>query len=335
MGSPCDPRRRLHGRDPRERLRRRRAAARESRRCARDRRSGRRRSPTRSARPSSTDLETLSSPIRRSTPSTSACRRPCTARPPSERSPPESTCCSRSRWRSPSRTPRRSSRRRSSGRTFMVGLVLRFFAEYVEIERRVASARSAPCGLSARTGSRSPPTGRTGSAIRSRPGGTPVDLMVHDFDQLNLLLGEPRSVYAARPHRPERVTSSRSSSTSAAPGSRREHADAALLPFSAGIRVLGEQGVPSTVSGRARGGRRQHRLGRPELPAAAPERTASRRRSPSERTDPWGAEIAYFVDCVEAGAPVERGTGEQALVALRVSLAANRSLASGRLEAVW
>ena len=50
--------------------------------------------------------------------------------------------------------------------------------------------------------------------------------------------------------------------------------------------------------------------------------------------DPWGPEIEEFVSCIEQGRQPENGTGEQARLALRVSLAANRSLASGQPEAV-
>jgi predicted dehydrogenase len=50
--------------------------------------------------------------------------------------------------------------------------------------------------------------------------------------------------------------------------------------------------------------------------------------------DPWGPEIEEFVSCVEQGKQPENGTGEQARLALRVSLAANRSLRSGRAEEV-
>ena len=58
------------------------------------------------------------------------------------------------------------------------------------------------------------------------------------------------------------------------------------------------------------------------------------RIEPVEAADPWGPEIAYFVSCLEQGRPPEQGTGAQARDALRVSLAANRSLASGRREPV-
>ena len=53
-----------------------------------------------------------------------------------------------------------------------------------------------------------------------------------------------------------------------------------------------------------------------------------------EAADPWGPEIAYFVSCLEHHRPPEQGTGAQAREALLVSLAANRSIASGRPEPV-
>ena len=55
---------------------------------------------------------------------------------------------------------------------------------------------------------------------------------------------------------------------------------------------------------------------------------------PVEPADPWGPEIAYFVECVEQGRAPEQGTGAQARAALAVSLAAARSLESGRPEDV-
>jgi predicted dehydrogenase len=53
-----------------------------------------------------------------------------------------------------------------------------------------------------------------------------------------------------------------------------------------------------------------------------------------ESVDPWGPEIAYFVECVEQARKPEHGTGEQAKKALLVALAANRSVETGRPEPV-
>ena len=104
------------------------------------------------------------------------------------------------------------------GRTFMVGLVLRFWPEYVELQRRVSSGElGRPLSLAA---SRlSPPADWADwFADAAQSGGTSVDLMVHDFDQANWLLGEPRTVFGAAGRRPapaSRTTSSRSSTTTA------------------------------------------------------------------------------------------------------------------------
>jgi predicted dehydrogenase len=164
--------------------------------------------------------------------------------------------------------------------------------------------------------------------------------MVHDFDQANWLLGEPRAVYARG---------------STSPGARSpDHVVAivdydgaqavvegsmcmpASFPFSSLIRVNAEGGAaeyafraaPAEGGGNigeidpsARGLKLFPRGGEPDVVLMDP-------------VDPWGPEIDEFVSCVESGRQPENGTGAQALLALRVSLAANRSLASGVPETI-
>jgi predicted dehydrogenase len=50
--------------------------------------------------------------------------------------------------------------------------------------------------------------------------------------------------------------------------------------------------------------------------------------------DPWALQAAAFADCVERGTQPEHGTVSQARDALRVALAVQRSLGSGRPEPV-
>ena len=131
--------------------------------CARSSR-GRASRPSVSARRSTDRLGGGARRAPASTRSTSACRRRCTARSPSARSRPASTCCWRSRSRSRSRTPTRSGRPpRRATRLLMVGHVLRFLPEIVELRRvrRDRRARAAAGGDRAR-GSRRRPTGTTG-----------------------------------------------------------------------------------------------------------------------------------------------------------------------------
>jgi UDP-N-acetylglucosamine 3-dehydrogenase len=109
----------------------------------------------------------------------------------------------------------------------------------------------------------------------------------------------------------------------------------ASYPFSSSIRVDCERGAAEyafTAAPAEGGGNIGEAQGPPGLhlyPADGEPVTV-----PVESADPWGPEISYFVQCLEEGRDPEQGTGEQAREALRVSLAANRSIASGRTESV-
>jgi predicted dehydrogenase len=221
----------------------------------------------------------------------------------------------------------------ASGRLFMVGLVLRFWPEYVELQRRVASGElGRPLGVATRR--LSPPADwAEWFADRSQTGGTAVDLLVHDFDQMNWLLGTPVLVYAREPA-PGYVQAlvEYEGASGIAEGSMRMPPS---YPFSSGIRVDCERGAAEYAFSAAPaegGGNIGESLAPPGLrlyPGDGEPATV-----PVESADPWGPEIAYFVTCLERGQEPEQGTGEQAREALRVSLAANRSLVSGRPEAV-
>ena len=220
-----------------------------------------------------------------------------------------------------------------SGRLFMVGLVLRFWPEYVELQRLVASTElGQPLVVSAHR--LSPPADwNDWMKDEAQSGGVAVDLAIHDFDQLNWLLGEPRRVFA-RASRPGHLV--------ATVEYDRAHGvvEGSMLmpktyPFSSNIRVLCERGVAE--------------YGFSAAPAedggniGASDTLRGLRLYPTEgepttvdvgSADPWGPEIAYFVECVEQRREPEHGTGEQAKKALLVSLAAKRSLETGRPEPV-
>jgi predicted dehydrogenase len=221
----------------------------------------------------------------------------------------------------------------SSDRVFMVGMVLRFWPEYVELQRRVSAGELGRPVAAAAVRLSPPADWNDWMSDRSQSGGTPVDLMIHDFDQLNWLLGTPRSVHAREPATGHVVaTVDYDGAAGVVEGSMRMPRS---YPFSSNIRVLCEGGAaeyafsaaPAEDGGNigaptaARGLRLYPEGGEPQT-------------VPVEPADPWGPEIAYFVECVEQGRQPEQGTGEQARDALRVSLAAARSLESGRPEPV-
>lgn len=225
----------------------------------------------------------------------------------------------------------------ASDRLFMVGLVLRFWPEYVELQRRMeAGELGRP--LSVSTHRLSPPADwNDWMADPSQSGGVPVDLLVHDFDQMNWLLGRPQRVFARA------VGTGGAAHVLALVEYEQGEgiAEGSMLmpgsyPFSSNIRVLCERGV-AEYAFRAEPAPEGGNIGAAD-PAARGLRLypsgGEPQTVPVESADPWGPEIAYFVECVEQGRAPEQGTGEQARDALRVSLAANRSLASGRPEPI-
>jgi predicted dehydrogenase len=220
-----------------------------------------------------------------------------------------------------------------SGKMLMVGLVLRFWPEYVELRRLVERGElGRPQAVF--TQRLSPPADWADwLGDRAQSGGTPVDLMIHDFDQMNDLLGTPRSVYASEPA-PGHVHAivEYDGASGIAEGSMSMPRS---YPFSSDIRVLGERGAAeyafsaAPVEGEGNIGASSSARGLRVYPVDADMRVEA-----VESADPWGPEIDYFVACLERERPPEQGTGEQARQALQVSLAVARSLESGRLELV-
>ena len=221
-----------------------------------------------------------------------------------------------------------------SGKLFMVGLVLRFWPEYVELGRRVAAGElGRPRAVS--THRLSPPADwNDWMADRNLSGGVPVDLLVHDFDQMNRLLGTPRSVLAREPL-PGHVLASveYDGAEGVAEGSMQmPHS----YPFSSSIRVACERGAADYVF-RAAPAEDGGNIGAVD-PSARGLRLYLAGSVPEtiefESIDPWGPEIRYFVECIEEDRQPDEGTGEQARAALLVALAANRSIESRRPEPV-
>ena len=220
-----------------------------------------------------------------------------------------------------------------SGTIFMVGLVLRFWPEYVALAQLVERGElGRPRAVFAQ---RLSPPADWAEWLRDREqsGGTCLDLMIHDFDQMNALLGTPRSVYASEPQ-PGHVHAvvEYDGGSGIAEGSM---AMPRSYPFSSDIRVWGDRGVAeyafsaTPVEGEGNIGASSSARGLRVYPLEGDLRV-----EPVESADPWGPEIEYFVSRLEAGRQPEQGTGEQALLALRVSLAASRSLESGRPEQI-
>jgi predicted dehydrogenase len=213
----------------------------------------------------------------------------------------------------------------------MIAHVLRFWSEYVEIARRVA------------TGELGKP--RTGFASRRQPfpawsalfsrsdltGGAVIDMMIHDYDALNWIFGAPLGV-TARGMRNSRsggfdqiqVLIDYGDGASAL-------VDGGMMmpesyPFSSRLEVLCEEGAMEYTF-RA-GGRSVDMGGGVNELTLYPNEGDPLRLSPTQ-VDPYAAECTYFVDAISRGNIADRATPADALQALAVALAARESLEGG------
>ena len=219
----------------------------------------------------------------------------------------------------------------AGGRVLMVGHVLRFVAEIAELRRVIASGElGRPLAASATR--LSPPADWNDWMLDpARSGGTLVDLAIHDFDVLAALLGPARRVHArgvaGGTHVSVLVEHEHGEGSVAA-----SHAMPGTYPFTAGLRVLCEQGLL------------EHRFVAGAGDEVADSDVVSvltvypRDGEPREHSvpgdDPWRTEIEHFLDCVERGGGPAEGTFAQARAALATALAARRSLESGAPETV-
>ncbi len=230
--------------------------------------------------------------------------------------------------------------RDASGRRLLVGLVLRFWPEYQELHARVADGAIGDVGAVTTLRLSSPPDWNTWMIDAEHSGGAAVDLLVHDFDQVAMLLGRPLRVHAgavtAGPHdAPQHVNATVDCERGTA------IVEGGLLlppsyPFTSGIRVLGRDGVleypfsaGASDDGGNIGGVDQAANALRLHPASGPAQQLA-----VAAGDPWAGQCGYLLDRIAADQPVDQATGEDGLLSLRVALAANRSIASGNAEEV-
>ncbi len=216
----------------------------------------------------------------------------------------------------------------ASDRTFMVAHVLRFWPEYLELRRRVAAGELGQPRSALATRRQAFPAWSDLFTRADLTGGAVVDMMIHDFDALNWVLGAPAAV-TARGRRNQRsggfdqvqVLIDYQTGASAIVDGGMEMPD--TYPFGSRFEVLGDAGAAEyhfQAGGRSfEEGAGLNRL--TVYPAAAEAAII-----PVEQFDPFAAEIAYFADCIRNRVAPDRVTATDALLALQVALAARSSL---------
>ncbi len=223
----------------------------------------------------------------------------------------------------------------STDKVFVMAHVLRFWPEYVELERLVSGGDyGAP---------------RSALAFRRQPfpawselfsrsdltGGAVIDQMIHDFDTLNWIFGSPKAVTAKGLHNP-RSGGWDQIQVLVDYGDASALVDGGMMmpesyPFSSCLQVLCESGA---MEYEFRAGGRSVEMGAGVNELKLYPNEGDPQVLSVEQSDPYGNEIAYFASCVTQGVAPDRATPADARVALQVALAARESLISGGTVAV-
>jgi predicted dehydrogenase len=218
---------------------------------------------------------------------------------------------------------------KSTEKAFMIAHVVRFWPEYVEIKRIIDSgAVGKP--LSVFAARRQPfPAWSEQFTSGNVTGGAILDQMIHDYDIANWLLGTPTAVTARGVHNP-RSNAIDQSQVFIEYNDGSAMIDGGMMmpesyPFTATIEVLCERGA---LEYHFRAGGRSFEEGEPTSELMFFGNNGDPERVIVEQTDAFYNEVAYFVESVRTGTPTTRATPADALVALDVALAAQRSVDS-------
>ena len=197
--------------------------------------------------------------------------------------------------------------------TLMIAHVVRFFPGYVAV-RELAGSFGA---LQEARAARLSPTGGRPPWLEDeeRSGGILLDLAVHDFDQLLLLLGPARRVEATRLD--DGTLQARVEHESGAVGWVHAGWDAPVsTPFRTSVEVIG-------TMGQARYAFASGVEAKSELAVSA---EGAERLVEVDPGEPYVAQARAFLECVRTGMPPTDGDPAASLAAVRLALAARESL---------
>ena len=219
-----------------------------------------------------------------------------------------------------------------SGKHLMLAHVVRFWPEYEALVEMVRSGKLGEPLAAVATRLSVVPGWADWFKDPALSGGALLDLMIHDFDALNWVLGKPRSIYArgneAAPGLWNHVHAivDYGGPHAFAEGSEMMPKD---YPFSCGLKVLCTRGV-AEFSFKA-GGVSVEMGGGSQLTIHEPGRAHVAEVAAG---DAYERQIAYFVDCVQRGQPPERSGSAGARLGVKMVEAARQSLENGSVAAV-
>lgn len=220
----------------------------------------------------------------------------------------------------------------ASDRVVMVAHVLRFWPEYVELKRIIDNGElGSPRFVSAIR--RQPPPSWTDRGSNAHlTGGSLHDMLIHDFDAANWVLGTPTEIVACGPvngasggrDQAQVMVVYNGASATIDGGSMMPDS----YPFTSRFEVVCDNGA---VEYHFRAGGRSFEVGEPTNVLTIYRNEGDPEVAEVEQTDPYENECAYFVECVRNGTPATRSTPAGALAAMRISLAAQASAERGTL----
>ncbi|NPV54499.1 MAG: Gfo/Idh/MocA family oxidoreductase [Firmicutes bacterium] len=221
---------------------------------------------------------------------------------------------------------------RDAGVKFMVAHVVRFWPEYAAAKRLLDAGEIGKAIEVSATRLSTPPSWSAGGWILDprQSGGAVVDLLIHDIDYANWLLGKPVSVYA-RGLKSETggydhillTVSYAGGGVATLEGGRMMPSN---FPFTTNFRILGERGC---IDYSSRAGENIESRGNAASALAIYKHGEDVKYPHVPEIDAYLSEIGYFLDCVRNNTLPEIVTPEDALMALRVALAADQSIETG------
>jgi predicted dehydrogenase len=222
-----------------------------------------------------------------------------------------------------------------SDRVCMIAHVLRFWPEYVALHRDATSGKYGRPRQALAYRRQAFPAWSALFARSDLTGGAVIDMMIHDVDALNWILGTPRSVVARGTSNPKSGGYDQVQMMIDY-GDTWAQVDGGMMmpesyPFTSSLQVLCDSGALEynfQAGGRSVEmgvGRNEYRV----FPDAGDPETV-----PVEQADAYAAEIAYWIDCIESGKRADRATPADARLALKTVFAARTSIEAGGLLAV-
>lgn len=218
-------------------------------------------------------------------------------------------------------------------RVFMVAHVLRFWPEYVELKRVIDSGELGK-PISASTARRQPfPEWSALFKRADQTGGAIFDMLIHDYDVLNWVLGSPSSVMAHGIRNPRSRGLDHAQVLIGFKGGGTGVVEGGMIqpesyPFTSRIEVLCEAGA---IEHHFQAGGRSFEVGEAVSRLTIYRADGDPEQVTVDQTDAYANETGYFIESIRAGTRADRATPRDAQIALKVGLAAKESAETGEL----